>query len=443
MKKSAKGRKNCFIGRNCGASCVSKEDNCRDGSEETKAMAKKLIAKFKSNTKIKTQAPTFPPSTLKKIADVTKKKHALIDINLGNAPHPLFKLLKPTAAEVKAALKAGLKDFGFDSLKAKKYLQQDGKDFFTGGTLTKRGATEHLLIPASKGGKREAGNIVLTNSLIAERLKGLTQEQAHKGALLGIKQAAEPIVKPTVGPIKSASLRKLDQLHTAREKVFNKGLDPKTKLAEKIKFFDASKAVDAKIEREFEKAFNKATARFTDSQIESAYVNARIDKPVRNTSAHEEGIKAYLKIHGTLPKTLQAIRYDANLDRPYATSNTVVLGPSATKGQVMHEIGHHREFSNAEIKAKAVAFRLAHASSDVLELLNDITKTNHYDKTEKAYRGNFTVPYIGKYYPGGQTEVTSSGYEMLRSPLSFSAAYSSQPGKYLLDFILNQLEDKT
>jgi len=56
-------------------------------------------------------------------------------------------------------------------------------------------------------------------------------------------------------------------------------------------------------------------------------------------------------------------------------------------------------------------WRADKATGDYPEPLKEITGNRFYTEDEKAYRGKFFNPYVGKYYNDGATEVISMGIE--------------------------------
>lgn len=94
---------------------------------------------------------------------------------------------------------------------------------------------------------------------------------------------------------------------------------------------------------------------------------------------------------------------------------TINLSASFDKRVLWHELGHHLE---ADPVAKIAAGRfIRRRSADGEEHpLRNLTKNAGYRPDEKAYKGDFFHPYVGKIYLDGATEVFSMGVESFSDP---------------------------
>ena len=122
--------------------------------------------------------------------------------------------------------------------------------------------------------------------------------------------------------------------------------------------------------------------------------------------------------------------------RSYASQNTVYLNRQAANQTAAHEMGHVFEHANRHMFERAVEYLELHWVPDAApESLKVLTGFN-YLKDEKAIRGSFFNPYVGKVYgTRGKlyaTEVLSMGLEELFvSPLGL---YTKDPD--LFDFMV-------
>jgi hypothetical protein len=106
-------------------------------------------------------------------------------------------------------------------------------------------------------------------------------------------------------------------------------------------------------------------------------------------------------------------------DKPRAYANkgagVINVGKSEQKAVIFHEVGHHLEYSNPELKESANAF-LQKRSTGQKETLRKITGNQAYKANEVALTDSFINPYVGKIYKDGSTEVISMGLERFSTP---------------------------
>src|SRR5574343_280169 len=133
-------------------------------------------------------------------------------------------------------------------------------------------------------------------------------------------------------------------------------------------------------------------------------------------------------LHGEheLP-TLKRADFDKTVIRAYASKETnhISLPTTTTNDVVVHEIGHHVEFSSPHFRAAAREFRDWKAKeADGAKPLNQIVPGSGYDPKEVARWDDFSHPYKGKVYQGpsiveSPTEVISMSLEQLYGTSSF------------------------
>jgi hypothetical protein len=79
---------------------------------------------------------------------------------------------------------------------------------------------------------------------------------------------------------------------------------------------------------------------------------------------------------------------------------------SGLKESLFHEVGHHVEFSDPNIKQAAREYRESKITSP------EIKKIRYFE----GYEGDFLTDYMGRVYVGGSTEIISVGVEHLSNP---------------------------
>lgn len=106
---------------------------------------------------------------------------------------------------------------------------------------------------------------------------------------------------------------------------------------------------------------------------------------------------------------------------------------------VFHELGHHVEFMQKDIKKASAAFILAGRKYKYYKRLSDITSDTSYENKEIAYEGYYYAPYIGKYYSDYSSEVVSMGMQMFYNSYEIAKFASKDPEHfyYMLGIISN------
>jgi len=82
---------------------------------------------------------------------------------------------------------------------------------------------------------------------------------------------------------------------------------------------------------------------------------------------------------------------------------------------IVHEVGHHIEFRNPEVKARANAFLDRRTAGETPRPLAEITNNKNYHESETAAADRFISAYMGKRYDDGSTEIISMGLEYFYS----------------------------
>lgn len=94
--------------------------------------------------------------------------------------------------------------------------------------------------------------------------------------------------------------------------------------------------------------------------------------------------------------------------------STIYLGHFDTARAVVHELGHHIEYTNPTIHAKVRAFYERRTAGEAAKPLNDVANSTSYRPSEMTKPDNFINPYMGKEY-GWATEILSMGLEYFYS----------------------------
>lgn len=99
-------------------------------------------------------------------------------------------------------------------------------------------------------------------------------------------------------------------------------------------------------------------------------------------------------------------------------------------GDLAHEWGHALEDYNAPLREAARGFLRARTVNEPERRLSVLTG-KPYAYYEVAKRDQFMRPYMGKIYPGGETELTSMGIELIKT-LEGAELYSADPDHFWL-----------
>lgn len=103
------------------------------------------------------------------------------------------------------------------------------------------------------------------------------------------------------------------------------------------------------------------------------------------------------------------------------------------KVSLFHELAHNLERNKPAILQLSTAFLLSRAEDQKPVSLKELIPFGKYGENEKAFKGNFSNPYIGKLYTDGRTkkinatEVISMGVQSFGSPSNMRALYQADP----------------
>ena len=263
-----------------------------------------------------------------------------------------------------------------------------------------------------------------------------------------IPKAKKPISEPGVGT--SADIRKeyiteIDDLEDrvatlkAQEKIVgkewevyrkdlaDKGIDHlEITASAKYKEFD-KKFWDLKNERE---ALSKSKVDRLLSKIkqtDNAKITPRVSQASKNIekriNKQVDELNKYL--HKNVSKYADG-RIDIDIistkiERSQYKGGTIELGKGTKNHILYHEMGHHLEEDNIAISRLVRDFRSKRTKGDELKNLSDVVKNITFDDWEKCKPDKFIDPYMGKFYNGKGTEITSSGLElMFKDPVLFA-----------------------
>lgn len=117
-------------------------------------------------------------------------------------------------------------------------------------------------------------------------------------------------------------------------------------------------------------------------------------------------------------------------DRAYASAlgGYINIG-SGTTTTIWHEMGH---FAEDETGYKANRDWILSKATGNAKPLSELTGNSSYGDNEIAFPGKFVHPYVGKWYPGGGTEVFSVGIEHFTSPESMLKLWQADSGHFEL-----------
>lgn len=166
---------------------------------------------------------------------------------------------------------------------------------------------------------------------------------------------------------------------------------------------------------------------------------------VYGTGMMEATIKMALKLAGGKISTLKYINHLPGGGRAYAskTDKAVYIDKSCGPEVLMHEIGHHFEFSNPNILGMAIEYLKSRQDIQRLRLLATICPGYNYRQTEKAIEDKLSEPYIGKVYGGEMgnqtaTEVFSMAFQYLHDTQAGAESIVNRDG--LLEFVVGVIK---
>lgn len=209
------------------------------------------------------------------------------------------------------------------------------------------------------------------------------------------------------------------KLKTTAKKVFN------SYVAKGEQFLATNKIDDL-----FDTTPNKLSKNIkVDSNVLAHHSRALIDKTTSTffNLSQGKGAKSFNKLE----------RKEA---RAYALADgSINTGHKQTatefKNMMFHEMAHHIEFEDRNVKLAAQHFVISRAT-DTQKPLAEITGNIMYE-SEKAYPDKFINPYVGKIYSNGSTEVLSMGLEQFADKKKL-ARFMKQDREHFL-FVLGVL----
>lgn len=110
---------------------------------------------------------------------------------------------------------------------------------------------------------------------------------------------------------------------------------------------------------------------------------------------------------------------------------TIAAGKNFNRAVLFHELAHHFE-ADATASAAANGYLVKRRHSTIRSSLRSITGNPNFDPSEGAYVDDFLNPYMGKFYPGGETEVFSMGVQYLADPEAAAVMVAKDPELFAL-----------
>ncbi len=251
-------------------------------------------------------------------------------------------------------------------------------------------------------------------------------------------QNLEPEIERLKGPVRELRRQNWEeqaQLMTQREALVNQGKTRRHKAVREID--DRLKTLDAQSDLLLQQALaieTKAPQMVLRATTDPAHVGLRWgDTPPIPTGRQRE-IEGTINdamlltssrgLHNTRMRIGQEPNVRAfaeNWGDDFSIKGRIVLAPSDGPRVIAHELGHHIEFRDPAIRARAVAFRDARTRGETEQPLKAITGNPHFRDDEVARPDRFISPYMGKQYRDGSTEIISMGLEYFFSdPVSLA-----------------------
>lgn len=416
--------KNCVKGLSCGASCVpmktgdGKPTKCqRSNSQAAEDLMNDLLTAAKSSQKPKPQPPQVPNASDSKTRTASKEGNLFDDID--NYIPKTSGTQKQTRTPVRS-----------DNQKV----------------------TEKLQTP-KKTKEQEALQVVdniISNGLSISRSLGLKPvDPAIDKELADVSKK----YKEALGMLKDyqKSKKALPQALIARGKALeNKRKELQSKRDE-IDNENYKKIVGHLAKN------SPITTQDANKFVKSLKVDKSLDEQMQKADTAKALRDVYL-LSGGRVKTLENI--EKTNDRPFANERRKVVNTGDgkiykkdSKGnivgeyntdhqrrQIFHEVAHHIEYSNPDIKKAAGDFIRMKASSQNPVKLKELTGNQNYRDDEVALPDKFISPYVGKIYQKGTTEVISMGVEHFADAKSLARLRKEDPDHF--NFILGVLSQQ-
>lgn len=161
------------------------------------------------------------------------------------------------------------------------------------------------------------------------------------------------------------------------------------------------------------------------------------DQPL--LSHWETGMQSFNKLVSKTVWDNAAIEAESIVGRAYAKpdANSIHLQKNELTQTIIHEVGHILEVQGGLLQ-QALDFYDRRTAGEPLQSMNTLMNTNVYGDHEKARRGGFIQPYMGKDYGRGSTEIISMGIEMMYMD---APRFAREDADYF-DFIYNLLRGR-
>lgn len=166
---------------------------------------------------------------------------------------------------------------------------------------------------------------------------------------------------------------------------------------------------------------------------------------IHGTGMMEPTIKMAIRLSGGKISTLKFIYAAPSGERASASriGQCIKLGKNDGPDVLMHEIGHHFEYSNPNTLGMAIEYLKSRQDKARLRLLASLCPGYNYRQTEKAIEDKLSEPYIGKVYGNEMgiqtsTEVFSMAFQYLYDHQS--GAESIVNGDGLLEFAIGVIK---
>lgn len=108
---------------------------------------------------------------------------------------------------------------------------------------------------------------------------------------------------------------------------------------------------------------------------------------------------------------------EINIGRPRADVDALAVA--------YHELGHNFELANRYANFISKAHIKSKATSEETVSMNELTGSKSYGEDERALPDHYTVPYVGKIYEHGATEMFSVGIQMFSDPENLLDLYTN------------------
>lgn len=379
------GKRRCTRGYNCGGSCITRSKNCRKALEgEAKNFSEWLVEKMIGNMgTVLGDKPVDPPKPPR--AKRTKKKKPEIAIDQGDY----------------------------------KSVIEGGKEFATRLGLDKPDYVDNLF--------EEEKILIRRNMDLEHELMFLRQDEV---AL----RKSETLSNQSLLQDNLEQQRKIEEERSANKK--RRGEISEQLSAEKEKEIALYKKAKAEIIKHHrDKGYTEQAAKDSANRLLGAELKQEGKVFSVPSKSEVKNFKVWAKEMYMLSggKGSESLRFLVKTDqRQWARDGgkgggVINVGKNNNKSVTMHEIGHHIEFENPQLKKAANEWMRSRATSLETQKLKDMVKGSSYKDPEVAYPGNYIDPYVGKVYDDGSTEVISMALQHFSDPESMRRLKRKDP----------------